>query len=238
MLNKLTRIVSVVALSLVTCTGFAQKDWKNVRSKEDISEDSISKNGFTLIFINKDASFDKEVQQRMIDAFFTVYPKEVKTYNKKSTKKVHMIIDPEYDGVAATSDGIVRVNPEWMRKHPADIDVVTHEVMHIVQDYPGGAGPGWITEGIADYVRYKLGVDNEGGGWKLPEYSARQNYDNAYRVTARFFVWIEKNYNKNLVKDLDKAMRSKTYTNGFWKKKTGKTVDELWVAYAANPGLA
>ncbi|HXS54996.1 MAG TPA: basic secretory protein-like protein [Hanamia sp.] len=238
MLNKLTRIVSVVALSLVTCTGFAQKDWKNLRSKEDISEDSISKNGFTLIFINKDASFDKEVQQRMIDAFFTVYPKEVKTYNKKSTKKVYVIIDPEYDGVAATSDGIVRVNPEWMRKHPADIDVVTHEVMHIVQDYPGGAGPGWITEGIADYVRYKLGVDNEGGGWKLPEYSARQNYDNAYRVTARFFVWIEKNYNKNLVKDLDKAMRSKTYTNDFWKKKTGKTVDELWAAYAANPALA
>jgi hypothetical protein len=237
MLNKLTRAVSTVALALVTCAGFAQKDWKNVRSKEDISEDLISKNGFTLIFINKDATFDKEIQQRMIDAFFTVYAKEVKTYNKKSIRKVHMIIDPEYDGVAATSDGIVRVNPEWMHKHPRDIDVVTHEVMHIVQDYPGGAGPGWITEGIADYVRYKLGVDNEGGGWKLPEYSARQNYDNAYRVTARFFVWIEKNYNKNLVKDLDKAMRSKTYTNGFWKKKTGKTVDELWAAYAANPAL-
>jgi hypothetical protein len=67
MLNTLTRVVSTVALALVTCTGFAQKDWKNVRSKEDISEDSISKNGFTLIFINKDPTFDKNAQQKVYE---------------------------------------------------------------------------------------------------------------------------------------------------------------------------
>lgn len=235
MIKKLTRAIATIALGMASCACFAQKDWKMVRSNADVSEDSVSKNGFTLIFINKDATFDHAVQQRMIDAFFTVYPKEVKTYNKKSLKKVHMIIDPEYDGVAATSDGIVRVNPEWMHKHPGDIDVVTHEVMHIVQDYPGGSGPGWITEGIADYVRYTLGVDNAGGDWRLPDYNARQSYKDAYRVTARFFVWLEKNYEKDLVKKLDKAMRTNTYTKGFWKKETGKNVDELWAAYAANP---
>lgn len=237
MKTKMIKAVSATALLFIACACNAQGNWKNVSSKDDVTRDSIFKDGYTLIFINKDSTFDKQVQQRMINTFFTVYPKEVKTYNKKSLKKVHVIIDPEYDGVAATSDGIVRVNPAWMHKHPGDIDVITHEVMHIVQSYPDGAGPGWITEGIADYVRNEFGVDNAGGNWKLPDYNSRQSYKDAYRVTARFFAWIEKNYKKDLVKKLDKAMRSKTYTKEFWKKETGKTVDELWAAYAANPVL-
>ncbi|MEO8112468.1 MAG: GH92 family glycosyl hydrolase, partial [Ginsengibacter sp.] len=112
-------------------------DWNNAFSAKDISRDTISKGGYTLVFINKDAAFSNDVKQHMINTFFSVYPKEVKAYNRNSLKKVIIIIDPEYDGVAATSGSIVRVNPEWMHKHPEDLDVVTHEVMHIVQSYPG-----------------------------------------------------------------------------------------------------
>jgi hypothetical protein len=35
---------------------------------------------------------------------------------------------------------------------------------------------------------------------------------------------------------LDSAMRNHTYKDTLWKDLTGKTVDELWAAYAANPG--
>ncbi len=213
------------------------RDWNETFSKEDISRDTISKGGYTLIFINKDPALDNNVKQHMINTFFSVYPKEVKAYNHNSLKKVFIIIDPEYKGVAATSGAVVRVNPEWMHKHPEDLDVVTHEVMHIVQSYPGGAGPGWITEGIADYVRNKMGVNNEAGGWQLPDYNSRQNYTDAYRVTARFLQWIEKKYKKDLVQKLDADMRNKKYTPAFWKKETGKTVDELWEEYAANPAI-
>lgn len=227
-------IITCTLLFIAACT-MAQSDWNNTSSANDVSRDSITKKGYTLIFINKDSSFEKIVQQRMISTFFAVYPKEVKTYNHHSLKKVMIIIDPEYKGVAATDNGIVRVNPEWMHKHPQDLDVVTHEVMHIVQGYPNEAGPGWITEGIADYVRYKFGVNNDASGWKLTEFNNKQNYTNAYRVTARVFVWIEKNYKKDFVKKLDAAMREKKYTDDFWKYETGKTVDQLWEAYAANP---
>ena len=237
MQKEIMRAVSTVILFFVTTACAAQSSWNNTFSKDDITRDTISKKGFTLFFINKDSTFDKQVQEAMINTFFTVYPKEVKTYNPKSLKKVTIIIDPEYKGVAATAGGIVRVNPEWMHKHPNDIDVVTHEVMHIVQSYPDGAGPGWITEGIADYVRNEFGVNNVEGGWALPDYNIRQKYQDAYRVTARFFIWIEKNYKKDLVKKLDKAMRDKAYTRDFWKNETGKTVDQLWVVYSANPGL-
>jgi len=60
--------------------------------------------------------------------------------------------------------------------------------MHIVQDYGQSTGPGWLTEGIADYARYKFGVNNPAAKWALPAYKSTQKYTDAYRVTARFLV--------------------------------------------------
>jgi hypothetical protein len=205
-----------------------------------ISRDSITKKSYTLIFVNQDSTFataGNDVKQRMEDTFFEVYPKLAKAFNKKTIKTVTFIIDPNYKGVAATSGSIIRYNPKWMMKTPADIDVVTHEVMHIVQEYGYSAGPVWLTEGIADYVRYKFGVDNDGAKWSLTPYKEGQSYKNSYRITARFFVWAEKNGNKNLVKKLDSELRKHTYTEATWKQLTGKTIDELWSTYITDPTI-
>lgn len=202
-----------------------------------ISCDTFLKKGFTLVFINKSADFNVATGKKMIDAFFTVYPKQAKLYNTQTLRKVVFIIDPAYDGVAGTANGIVSFSAKWMASNPGDVDVVTHEVMHIAQAYPEGAGPGWITEGIADYVRYSMGVDNVGGNWTLPDFSQEQHYQDAYSVTARFLAWVEKHKKKGLVQQLNAAMRTKMYTDAFWKMQTGHTVDELWKAYAANPTL-
>lgn len=195
----------------------------------------INKKGYKLTVINQDATFDKIVINKLVETFFEVYPKLEKEYNKKVTRNVTFVIDTAYDGVAATADARVVFGSKYMTKHPKDIDVVTHEVMHIVQDYGDSNGPGWLTEGIADFARFKFGVDNEGAKWTLPAYKPTQNYDNAYRVTARFLVWVEKNVKPNLVKKFDARLRTHTFTNDSWKNETGKTVDELWAAYAANP---
>ena len=212
----------------------------NKESKETypiLSIDTITKKGYTLVFVNRSPDFADSTKQKLINTFFKVYPKEVKAYNKKALKKVVFTIEPGYNGVAAAHNGRIFFSPAWFVKNPQDIDVVTHEGMHIVQSYGGRSGPGWITEGIADYVRYKMGVNNEGSNWRLPDYSARQNFDNAYRVTARFFVWIEKKYDKKFVRKLDKAMREKVYTSEFSKEHTGKTFAELWAEYGANPSI-
>ena len=172
----------------------------------------------------------------MTDAFYTVYPAEAKRFNPETSKKVTFIIDPAYNGVAATGGGMVRYNPKWMKDHPEDIDVVTHEVMHIVQSYGrGGGAPGWLTEGIADYARYIFGVNNVTGKWTLTEYKEGQSYTNSYRITARFLLWNEQQGHKTLVDELDKAARAHTYTPELWKTVTGKTLDELWSDYIKNP---
>ncbi|GAA4313677.1 hypothetical protein GCM10023149_09530 [Mucilaginibacter gynuensis] len=199
--------------------------------------DTLKKNGYTLIVSGNDDKFDPALKQKLITTFFEVYPKLAKAYNPKTDKQVVFFIDTAYHGVAATGDGKVVFSAEYMTKHPGDIDVVTHEVMHIVQGYGEATGPWWVTEGIADYARYKFGVDNAGAHWSLPEFKSTQNYDNSYRVTARFFEWIEKKVKAGTVKKFDGMMRDHTFNDNTWKEVTGKTVDELWKAYAANPAI-
>src|SRR5580692_12250230 len=152
---------------------------------------TIRKGKYTLVIINNDPSFDTGTLRRMTDAFFTVYPAEARRFNPHTLTTVTFIIDPGYTGVAETDSGRCRYNPKWLKDHPEDIDVVTHEVMHIVQDYHHDNDPGWLTEGIADYARYVYGVNNVKAKWALPNYTSRQSYQNAYRVTARFLVWIQ-----------------------------------------------
>lgn len=197
----------------------------------------IKKKGLTLTFINQDKAFSPELRTRMIATFFKVYPLLKKDFNNKTAQEVTFVIDTAYKGVAATGGDVVSYSPVWFKQHPEDIDVVTHEVMHIVQAYGNDAGPWWITEGIADYVRYVYGVDNAGAKWTLTPYKASQNYDNGYRITARFFAWLEKNGHKGIVKSLDKHMRAHTFTDEVWKTETTKTLTELWSAYTANPAL-
>ncbi|MDB5208200.1 MAG: secretory protein [Flavisolibacter sp.] len=232
------------AAAAQTDTAFYNKTYpaivSNKAAKETypiLSIDTITKKKYMLVFVNRSATFPDSTKQKLINTFFKVYPKEAKAYNKKAMKKVVFTIEPGYSGVAAANNGRIFYSPAWFAKNPQDIDVVTHECMHIVQSYGGGSGPGWITEGIADYVRYKMGVNNEAANWKMPDYSAKQNFNNSYRITARFFVWIEKKYDKKFVRKLDKAMREKAYTATFVKEHTSKTFEELWAEYGANPSI-
>src|SRR5471030_2304438 len=80
--------------------------------------DTIKKNDLTLVFVNTEPSFSLVTKQRLIDAFFIVYPQEIKEYNKNSLKLVTFIIDTAYKGVAATSNGVVRFNPTLYVKNP------------------------------------------------------------------------------------------------------------------------
>jgi hypothetical protein len=201
------------------------------------SRDSLTKQGYTLVFINQDSALAPATKQRMTDAFFKVYPQEAKRFNPKTLRKVTFFVNPAYTGVAATDNGLVDYNPQWLHDHPEDIDVVTHEVMHIVQAYPSDSAPGWLTEGIADYARYVYGVNNARGNWKLPDYKAGQTYTNSYRIMARFLVWLDQHGYPKLVNQLDAAARTRTYTPAIWQQKTGKTLDELWATYAAQPSV-
>jgi len=197
----------------------------------------IKKNGYTLTFESNYAQLDPKLKERLIETFFVVYPKLAKEYNPNTLKSVKFKVDTAYKGVAATANGVVTYSSVWMDKHPEDIDVVTHEVMHIVQDYGNSVGPGWLTEGIADYARYKFGVDNAGAKWNLPALKTEHHYQNSYRITARFFAWIEKNIKAGTIKAVDASLRNHSYKPELWRQLTGKNLDALWADYVKNPEI-
>ncbi len=184
---------AVLFLSLTLCLTlicFTTKAQDNV----------IKRKGYTLIFLNNDDNLNPALKENLIQTFFEVYPKLEKQYNHKTAKEVTFFVDTAYKGVAATSGGKIVYSAKYFKMHPKDIDVVTHEAMHIVQNYGNTNGPGWLTEGIADYARYEFGVDNAGANWTLPDLQPTHYYNNSYRITARFLVWIEKKVKAGTVK--------------------------------------
>jgi hypothetical protein len=197
-------------------------------------EEVYSRKGYSLRFVSNDALLDPVVKNRMVETFFDLYPELTRQYNKYAAREVIFVVDTAYKAVAEACGGRVLYSADWIRRYPGDIDVVTHEIMHIVQAYPDGAGPSWVAEGIADYVRYIFGVDNEGGGWSLPPYSPEQSYTDGYRITARFLLWLEKEEQRGIVKKLDEHMRNKSYSDSSWKELTGKDLNTLWESYTRN----
>jgi hypothetical protein len=67
----------------------------------------------------------------------------------------------EHPGAAAVTyadQGIIELNWDWFNRNPDDYGCLAHEYTHLVQNVPGGTCPPEVIEGIADAVRYKLGL--------------------------------------------------------------------------------
>lgn len=130
-------------------------------------------------------------------------------------------------GVAATSRDRITVYADWVRAHPEDIGLVVHELVHIVQAYPR-PDPGWVTEGLADYIRF----------WhyeKTPQTrinKSKASYRDSYRTAGAFFAWIEKHH-PGTVKRINAAMRASAYRDALFEEATGKSLDELWKEFLA-----
>ncbi|CAF3394306.1 unnamed protein product [Rotaria sp. Silwood1] len=193
------------------------------------------KGTYVLTFHKKDESLSSEVEQRMISTFFDVYPQIVSRFNSNSARRVQFTVDPNFDKCPAVTSGAnVTFSAKWLHDHPADTDVVTHELMHVVQAYSSD-NLSWLVEGIADYVRAKYGINNASAGWSMPNYSFDQMYTDSYRVTARFLIWLENRIDSSIVEQLDLCLRQEAYTEQIWQRLTGKTIDQLWNQYAHNP---
>ncbi|MBI3878682.1 MAG: DUF4157 domain-containing protein [Verrucomicrobia bacterium] len=133
-------------------------------------------------------------------------------------------------GVAATSGNRITVSAEWVtRKATNDYGMVIHELTHIVQDYHG-RGLGWLTEGIADYVRHR---HFESGAWKPVINPEKDSYKQGYKSAAAFLMWLEGTKDKDIVRKLNTASRENKATPALFHELLGKELDELWSEFAA-----
>jgi hypothetical protein len=59
-----------------------------------------------------------------------------------------------YNGVAFAAGGHIEGSAGYFKVHPDDVGAMVHETVHCVQSYRRGNNPGWLVEGIADYIRF------------------------------------------------------------------------------------
>ncbi len=134
------------------------------------------------------------------------------------------------DGVAyATNRNEIHISEKWVTKQsPEDYGMVIHEMFHLVQAYTGG-GEGWLTEGLADYVRHRRFEPQANWGKPDPE---KAKYTDAYKTTALFLEWLEDTKKPGLVLTLNAASRTKVSVREVFTRETGKDIDALWREYA------
>lgn len=193
----------------------------------------IKRGEYTLEFLDNSTFITEELAQKLANTFFEVYPKMVKAFNPDATKTVILSIDTNYKKVAISGKGKILIGANWLSQHQEDTDLVTHELMHIVQDFKA-MGPEWLLEGLADCGRFQYGLNNVAADWSLPSVDPRQHYRMGYRVTARFLLWVDKYQRPNTIAQLNTQLKNNTYTSESWKQITGKNVDELWALYLTN----
>ena len=134
-------------------------------------------------------------------------------------------------GVAFTAGTRVQCAVPWYKGNLQGeaVGSIIHEAVHVVQQYRGRGNPGWLVEGIADYIRWFKFEPIPAG--TRPRNPAQAKYTDSYRTTAGFLNYVEENVKKDTVKKLNAAMRQGKYSADLWKEYTGKTVDELWADY-------
>jgi len=130
------------------------------------------------------------------------------------------------DGVAHATGKEIHISAEWVTvKSPDDFGMVVHELIHIVQAYRSRV-PGWVTEGIADYLRFFVYERN--GDRTCRVNPDRAKYTDSYRTTGAFFNWIVMTKDAGFIKRLNAACRNGKYSADLYKEYTGMTIDELW----------
>jgi hypothetical protein len=145
--------------------------------------------------------------------------------------KVRLVFEP-MKGVAHTSNAVIHISAEWVtKKSPDDFGMVIHELTHVVQDYQNRvkAADGWLTEGIADYIRHK---DFENDIEKLRINPDKGSYRQGYTTAAAFLNWLEANKCPDLVHKLNAALHDGTYSSMMFEKHCGASLDDLWKAFA------
>lgn len=139
-------------------------------------------------------------------------------------KEVTLYFDPKMKGVAHAAGGKITISAGFVRGHSDDWGMVVHELTHVVQAYPNG-GPGWLVEGIADYIRI-VHFEPQAPRPKLDR--AKASYKDAYKTAAMFLEWIEQHHSPGLVVKMNAALRNGEYHDELWTRLAGMSVDVLW----------
>lgn len=244
-LRRSTRLIALLALIALPMTS----TWALEKPEGDKSapQQITDKNGTKLLKLTAalpdskeslvcllDVNDAAELEQWGVEAAkyaFKSYPaieKALASEGFTPPREFRLVIKHD-KGVAYTSGTAITINSDYVTKHKDDFGMVAHELTHVIQKYRRGEG--WITEGIADYVRYYV---IEPGTRRAAFNAERQSYKNGYQPAAGLLNWLEKTKGPGVVSKLNVALRKGKYTPELFKEITGGSPDEEWDAFKAS----
>lgn len=160
---------------------------------------------------------------RLCERAYPMINEELKGDGHTAPHRVRIALRNDYRGVAAAGGGKIVGSVKFFKEHPDDVGAMVHEAAHIVQGYGYGAGPTWLVEGVADYVRFiKYEPANLG-----PINPKTAHYNSSYRVSAAFLGYLADKYDQQIVLKLNALMRAGEYKESAFADLTGKPVREL-----------
>lgn len=158
--------------------------------------------------------------------------------------QVRIELSDEVGGVAYTSGTRVVCNGNWFKRELQGeaLGAVVHELVHVVQQYGAprrsegrrSRPPGWLVEGIPDYIRWFLYEPESRGAILAGRAAERAEHDASYRVSANFLNWAANQYGNSLIVKLNGQLRTGSYQVEFWEDFTGKSLSELAASWKAS----
>jgi len=189
------------------------------------------------------AAFGAQATERFLYVFDNTWL-EIAHYFARNGQpfRVTLIASPNTSGAPGWASGTTTwVRANWMQQRPNDIDILVHEIAHNAQAY-GGGRPGFIVEGIAEYVRDRWGMFNQQEGWSLP---ARPPANASYhpfpghRESGSFIRFLVSR-DPSFAVDINRAAQQSGafgYNEArMWTyQRTGFTLQQLWNMWVGRP---
>ncbi|HEV2392139.1 MAG TPA: family 16 glycoside hydrolase [Verrucomicrobiae bacterium] len=180
---------------------------------------------------------------RLMPVVLEWYPKLVQALPSEGFEaptRVSITFRESMRAPAATGGSRVSCNAQWFRKNLEGEakGAVIHELVHVVQQYgrarrenpDAPRPPGWLVEGIPDYMRWFIYEPQSHGAditWMKTRRNLSLSYKASYRISANFLNWVTEKYDKQIVQQLNTALRTGKYNQELWNAQTGHSVEDL-----------
>ena len=181
------------------------------------------------------------------------YPKCVRDLASEGHRPILEVSVRIKDGLgdipALTRMNVIELNSDWARRERdrEALGCVVHELAHVAQDYASVDDPkwkplpGWLVEGMADYLRWFIYEPQSRGAELTTPSLNRVRHDDGYRVTANFLDWVVRTRDPPIIHQLNAAAREGRYDDARWVEWTGHSLEDLnraWIEDRRRAGAA
>jgi hypothetical protein len=194
---------------------------------------------YSLQIQNNDPTLSAYIANAQAE-FALVYPQLVTRWSanpQTAPREITLRFVKNLGAAAETLAGqhLIEVDLDYAHATPYDPGVLTHELTHVVQNYPTYVP--WLTEAIANYSSQLYGPRREDTYRSAAKYIPDTTYlTDPYDTGARFLFWIAQNKRHDIVDRLNRILQAGDYTPDSFVQLTGETLDQLWKEYQEDGG--